>query len=85
MQMEANALQLEKSTPQRQEYVKVDPRDSYVQTNRWAGQEVSKGKISSCKTASGVHLRFGITFSHSTCAKAAKDQSATPRRKGRLR
>ena len=45
IQMEANAPQPEESTPRRQEDVKVDPWDLYVQAYQWAGKEVSKGKL----------------------------------------
>ena len=82
--MEVNAPQSEESTPRRQEDVKVDPWDLYVHAYQWAGQEVSKGKLSSRKAASVVYLRFGINLSHTTCAKAAEDEGAPPRREGRL-
>ena len=81
IEMEVNAPQLEESTPQRSEDVKVDSWDLYVQPYQWAGQEVSKGKLSSCKAASEVHLRFGIKFSHTTCAKAAEDEGAPPKKR----
>ena len=54
IEMEVNAPQPEESTPRRQEDVKGDPWDLYVQAYQWAGQEVSKGKLSSRKAASEV-------------------------------
>ena len=68
IEMEVNAPQPEESTPQRQEDVKVDLWVVYVQAYQWAGQEVSKGKLSSRKGASEVYLGFGINLSHTTCA-----------------
>ena len=78
IEMEVNASQPEKSTPSRQEDVKVDPWDLYVQAYQWAGQQESKGKLSSRPTASEVYFQFGIYLSHTTCAKAAEDESAPP-------
>ena len=83
IEMEVNAPQPEESTPRRQEDVKVDPWDLYVQAYQWAGQEVSKGKLSSRKAASEVYLRFGINLSHTTCAKAAEDEGAPPKKRGK--
>ena len=74
-----NAPKPEESTPRRQEDVKVDPSDLYVQAFQWAGQEVSKGKLSSSKAASEVYLWFGRNLSHTTCAKAAEDEGAPPK------
>ena len=81
--MEVNAPQPEESTPRHQEDVKVDPWDLYVQAYQWGGQEVSKGKLSSRKAASEVYLRFGINLSHTTCAKAAEDEGAPPKKRGK--
>ena len=78
IEMEVNAPQPEESTARRQEDVKVDPCNLYVQAYQRAGQEVSKGKLSSRKPASEVYLRFGINLSHTTCAKAAEDEHAPP-------
>ena len=83
IEMEVNAPQPEESTPRRQEDVKVDPWDLYVQAYQWAGQEVSKGKLSSRKAASEVYLRFGINLSHTTCAKAAEDEGAPSKKRGK--
>ena len=77
IEMEVNAPQPEESTPRRQEDVKVDPWDLYAQAYQWAGQEVSKGKLSSRKAASEVYLRFGINLSHTTCAKILPSQNET--------
>ena len=63
--------------------VKVDRWDLYVQAYQWAGQEVSKGKLSSRRAASQVYLRFGITLSHTTCARAAEDEGAPPKKRGK--
>ena len=81
--MEVNAPQSEESTPRRQEDVKVDPWDLYVQAYQWADQEVSKGKLSSRKAASEVYLRFGINLLHTACAKAAEDEGAPPKKRGK--
>ena len=83
IEIEVNAPQSEESTPRRQEDVKVDPWDLYVQAYQWAGREVSKGKLSFCKAASEVYLRFGINLPHTTCAKAAKDEGAPPKKRGK--
>ena len=83
IEMEVNAPQLEESTPQRQEDVNADSWDLYVNACQWAGQEVSKRKVSSRKAASEVYLRFGINLSHTTCAKAAKDEGAPPKKGGK--
>ena len=56
IEMEVNAPKPGESTPRRQEDVNVDPWDLYVQAYQWAGQEVSKGKLSSRKAASEVYL-----------------------------
>ena len=85
--MEVNAPQLEKRPPRRQEDVKVDPWDLYAEAYQWAGQEVSKGKLSFRKSTSEVYLPFGINLSHTTGAKAAEDDGAPPpprSREGRL-
>ena len=81
--MEVNAPQPEESTPRRQEDVKVDPWEFNVQAYQWAGQKVSKGKVSSRKAASEVYLQFGISLSHTTCAKAAEDECAPPIKRGK--
>ena len=78
IEMEVNAPQPEESTPRHQEDVKVDPWDLYVQAYQWAGQEVSKGKLSSRKAASEVYLGFGIILSHTTCAKSTEDGVTPP-------
>ena len=83
IEMEVNAPQPEESTRRRQEDVKVDPWDLCVQAYQWAGQEVSKEKPSFCKAASEVYLRFGINLSHTTCAKAAEDDGAPPKKRGK--
>ena len=83
IEMEVNAPQLEESTPRRQQDVKVDPWDLYVQAYEWAGQEVSKGKPIFRKAASEVYLRFGINLSHTTCAKGAEDEGAPPKKRGK--
>ena len=68
IEMEVNAPQPEESTPRHQEDARVDRWDLYVQAYQWAGQEVSKGKLSPRTDASEVYLRFGINLSHTTCA-----------------
>ena len=83
IQMKVNASQPQESTPRRQEYVKVDPWDLYVQAYQWAGQEVGKGKLSCRKAASEVYLRFGVNLFHNTFAKAAEDEDAPPKRRGK--
>ena len=83
IEMEVNAPQREDSAPRRQEDVKVDPWDLYVQAYQWAGQEVSKGKLSCCKAASKVYLLFGINLSHTTCAKAAEDDGVPLKKRGK--
>ena len=52
-------------------------------TMQWAGQEVSKGKLGSRKAASEVYLQFGINLSHTPCAKAAEDEGAPPKKRGK--
>ena len=83
IEMEVNARQPEELTSRRQEDVKVDPWDLYVQAYQWAGEEVSKGKLSSRKGASEVYLGFGINLSHTTCAKDGADEGAPPKKKGK--
>ena len=80
IEMGVNAPQPEESTPRRQE---DDPWNLYVQGYQWEGQEVSKGKLSSRKGASEVYLRFGINLSHTTCAKAAEDEGAPSKKRGK--
>ena len=84
IEKEVNVPQPEESTPRRQEDVKVDPWDLYVQAYQWAGQEVSKRKLSSRKAASEAYLRFGINLSHTTCARTPKMRGPSLKRKGRL-
>ena len=83
IEMQPNAPQPEESTRRCQEDVKVDPWDPYGQAYQWAGQEASKRKLSSRKAASEVYLRFGINLSHTTCTKAAEDEGASSKKRGK--
>ena len=83
IEMEVKAPLLEEVTPRRQEDVKVDSWNLYVQAYQWAGQEVSKGKLSSRKAASEVYPGFGRNLSNTTCAKAAEDEGAPPKKRGK--
>ena len=83
--VEVRSPQPQQPNLQGQEDSKVDEVDLYVEAYQWAGQRVSKGKLSSREAAYEVYLRFGISLSHSACAKAAEDEGAPPpRREGRL-